>query len=436
MRITIATLAVVSLIFTWLMPAAQAAPTEVNVRIEGKTETLFEGPILTDGHAIRASSDKQARTCDGTNNGQNLYPVPTPTTSSVDAMSILGQDFDGQWYSQYDDYFIKRWGPDGQDEGQGEYWGVLVNNVYTNVGGCQYGLDAGDEVLWAYDAFKERPLLALFPAGYTGGAQPLTATAALDQPFEVEVDSYEDDLENAPPASPERQGAHPFAGATVAPVVATAKGFERIATEGADAETSGVDGKATFVFHTYGWHRIKATELAPGGGEDAVRSNRLDVCVPEPPASGCVPLADDLVREPPPPPGNEEPGAGTTSGSDSPAPATRGTAARADPGAADPVKLQLPHLDRSKLARGLVAVSWRVLDPGEGIRKWTIASQRLDANGKAGRYVTRAQGATSTSTTLRLPLGATYRLRITIVDALGRSSSTSIGKVRVPTADA
>jgi hypothetical protein len=79
-------------------------------------------------------------------------------------------------------------------------------------------------------------------------------------------------------------------------------------------------------------------------------------------------------------------------------------------------------------------VSWRVLDPGVGVKRWTIASKRLGAGGKAARYITRARGAAKTSATVRLPLGATYRLRITIVDAIGRSASASIGTVRVPAA--
>ena len=44
MRTTIATLTVATLMI--LATSAQAAPTLVNVRIEGKSETLFEGPIL------------------------------------------------------------------------------------------------------------------------------------------------------------------------------------------------------------------------------------------------------------------------------------------------------------------------------------------------------------------------------------------------------
>src|ERR1044072_6834687 len=67
----------------------------------------------------------------------------------------------------------------------------MVNTVFTGVGGCQYQLDSGDEVVWVYDAFDTRPLLALFPAGYAGGARPLTAMAELDEPVEVGVDAYE-----------------------------------------------------------------------------------------------------------------------------------------------------------------------------------------------------------------------------------------------------
>src|ERR1700674_3128914 len=112
---------------------AQAAPTQVNVRIEGKSETLFEGPILTEGHDLQASSDTQARPCDGTNNHQHLTPGPTPTASAVDAMRVIEETFDAQWYgSSFDDYFLTRFGPDEQSVTEGAYWGVLVNNVFAS----------------------------------------------------------------------------------------------------------------------------------------------------------------------------------------------------------------------------------------------------------------------------------------------------------------
>jgi hypothetical protein len=443
MRTTIAAFTVAFLFSSFAAPVAQATPTEVNVRIEGRGETLFEGPILTEGHNVKASSDTKApqsgRRCNGLNNGQNPTPGPTPTAASVDAMSIVGEGFDGQWYAEpFEDYFISRWGPDGQSEGNGEFWGLLVNNIFTDIGGCQYQVDGGDEVLWIYDAFKSKPLLALFPAGYSGGARPLTATAALNEPFEVEVDAYEDDDESVPPASPERTGANPFEGAEVAPVVTNAKGFERVDVDDPGTVVTGTDGQASVIFDEPGWHRLKATRIGAGGKEDAIRSNRLDVCVPEPPAADCGPLLpDDQVRVPPPAETGEEPQpegpGGPKSGSEaksSGAGATESSQNAGSPGAGRQVHLQLPRLDRSRIARGVVGVSWRVLDPGVGVANWAISSKALGRKG--ARYVTRARGTSGTSASLRLPTGVTYRLRITITDILGRRSTAVIGKVRVP----
>lgn len=430
MRTAIAALTVASLFTVLAAPVARGAPAaEVNVRIEGESETLFEGPILTEGHSVKAFSDKGPHRCDGVNNGKHAAPGPTPTAASVDAMSIVGEDFDGDWYPGYDDYFITRWGPDGQSVAQAEYWGVLVNNVFTSVGGCQYQLDGGDEVLWTYDAFKDRPSLALYPADYSTGSRPLTATAELDQPFEVEVDAFGDDAEGVPPASPQRTGASPFEGAEVAPVKESAKGFEVVDTADPETVVTGADGLASITFEEPGWHRIKATLVDSGGDEIAIRSNRLDVCVPDPPASGCGAMPpDDQVRIPPPTEAEEPEPGGPKAGPEGPGPGVQGSAP--DPPVAAPqVHLQLPRVDRSRIARGLVKVSWRVLDPGVGVQRWAISSKTLGRRG--ARYVTRASGTSGTSASLRLPPGA-YRLRIAVTDTLGRSSIAAIGLVRVP----
>ncbi|HTC73534.1 MAG TPA: choice-of-anchor D domain-containing protein, partial [Solirubrobacteraceae bacterium] len=99
--------------------------------------------------------------------------------------------------------------------------------------------------------------------------------------------------------------------------------------------------------------------------------------------------------------------------------------------AASPVSVQTPRLDGLGSARGLVGVSWRILDPGVGLSSWAISSQTIGP-GNAG-YLARATGsASATSALLKLPPGAAYELRITFTDVLGRSSSTQIGKVLVP----
>jgi len=433
MRTICATLTVASLLTVALPPTAPAAPTQVSVRIEGRSETLFEGPILTEGHNVRASSDsgapKAGRRCNGLNNGQNLAPGPTPTAASVDALALIGEDFDGRWYAEpFEDYFIKRWGPDAQDEGAGEFWGLAVNNVFTDVGGCQFQLDGGDEVLWVYDAFRGRPRLLLYPADYPGGALPSPVTVAVDQPLEVEVDSWGGFNEGQPPASPTRSTTA-YVGAEVAPVATDGQGFEQVESGSPNAVLTGPGGTATVSFDETGWHRIKATAVDSQDREVAVRSNRLDVCVLPDPRCDTLP-AEDLVRTPPP--ATEGEGGEGPGGGQSPVAGLVGQDATAPPDgrAGGRVRLQLPRLDRSRISRGLVGVSWRVLDPGVGVSGWMVSSKTLGRGG--ARYVARASGVSRTAATLRLPRGAAYRLRLTVTDALGRGSSAVIGVVQVP----
>jgi hypothetical protein len=274
-----------------LTAGAIAAPTELTVRIEGKDKTLFEGPILTDGHAVQATSDSEPRPCDGTNNGANPSPGPTPTASSVDAMELVGQTFGADWFPGFDDYFLERWGPDEEDLGAGAFWGVLVNGVLTPVGGCQWADQAGDEVLWAYDAFSSRRLLWLAaasdPAVAPARPEP-TAHVVAGQPLALEVEGY---------IGSEGAGAEvqPAAGVSVGPVTTEpGTGFQAVDTAAPSAVTTAADGSATVTFATPGWHRIKAQKEA-----GFIRSNRLDVCVEAVGGGGCGPLpADAALRVP------------------------------------------------------------------------------------------------------------------------------------------
>jgi hypothetical protein len=434
MRIRIAALCVASLLTVALAPVAQAAPSQVNVRIEGRAETLFEGPILTEGHNVRASSDSSApangRRCNGLNNGKNPLPGPTPTAASADAMSLIGENFDGLWYAEpFEDYFIKRWGPDAQNEGAGEYWGLVVNNVFTSVGGCQYQLDGGDEVLWVYDAFSNRPRLLLYPADYSAGALPAPVTVGVGEPLELEVDSWGGYNEGDPPAAPTRSTT-PYDGAEVAPVATDAQGFERVEADSPATVTTGADGKAEISFAQTGWHRIKATVVNSGGEETVVRSNRLDVCVTPDPSCATLP-PEDLVRTPTGSGEEEEEGDGP--GGEPPLDAASRTGTNPPAGSSEPeaapVRLRLSRLDRGRLANGLVGVSWKILDAGPGIASWSISSQVIGRPG--ARYVRRAHGSGRSAATIRLSPG-NYRLRLTVIDALGRSSTASLGRVEVP----
>jgi uncharacterized protein DUF4430 len=444
MRRKTATLIVASAIAIVGAAAAQAAPTQVNVRIEGAELTLFEGPILTEGHEVEASSDTQARSCDGidVNDPENVLPGPTPTAAAVDATSLIGETFDAQWDSQYDDYFLTRWGPDEQNPSDAAYWGVLVNNVFPNVGGCQYELGGGDEVTWAYDAFTARPSLALYAAGSTSGARPLTALAQRGEPFEVEVRDYNDDSEGVPPAQPERTGSTPYEGAQVSPVEVGEKGFERPETSNPATVTTDAQGKASITFTTPGWHRIKATHFDGEGHEDAIRSNRLDVCVPPEGEVECGrPPFEDEPRTPAYleagiageefPTKHEEPSSAPAGATQTAA--TTGVAGFTATTAAGRVRVQSARFDGLGAARGLIGVRWRLIDGGAGVASWTISSKTLGQKG--AKYVSRAHGTHATSALAKLAPGIAYELRLTVTDRLGRSTTSTIGNVLVPQDD-
>jgi hypothetical protein len=260
----------------FLTATAEAAPVELTVRIEGATKTLFEGPILSDGHDVRASSDNQDRHCDGTNGGAHPSPGPTPTAAAVDAMGLIGEDFDGRWYPGFDDYLVERWGPDAQDPEASAYWGLLVNGMLTPVGGCQWQDVPGDEVLWAYDAFTGRSFLRLSAA---------TAAVEVGQPLEVFVQSYSG-------GEGEEPEFEPAAGVPV--ITEPGSGFQTVEVGSPTAVATAGDGTASLSFDSPGWQRLKAQE-----DSGYVRSNRLDVCVEPMGGGGCGPLpADARLRVP------------------------------------------------------------------------------------------------------------------------------------------
>lgn len=223
---------------------AAAAPTSVNVRIEGRTQTLFDGPVTTDGKDLTTASGGR-HTCDGTNAGANPTPGGTPTTALNDATVKGGFSWDGTYNSGFDDYFVGRVGPDPQTSS--EFWGDYVNGSLSNSGGCQEILRAGDSVLWVFDAFNKDGLLQ------ASGPQSVTT----NQPFQVRVS----DTNGAPQQ-----------GATIG------------------STTTGAGGVATLNYSTPGVYRFKAEKSR------YVRSTAITVRVQDPFASDTnAPFANDTT---------------------------------------------------------------------------------------------------------------------------------------------
>ena len=312
-----------ALVVSLLVPAAlaQAAPLTVNVRIEGATETLFEGPVAVEPHGVKASSDTagKLRSCDGINSldPSNAVPEPTPTSAAADAMGLIGETFDGRWYPGFNDYFITRFGPDR--EVAGKSWGILVNDTFSNVGGCQYGLDEGDEVLWIYNAFSSRPDLSLLPARL----RLRGATADGHRDLEPALRSRSARLRG----QLRRQPACPSG---TRRIDAVQRRHGRAGDDELEGLREGRHGRPGHQDHRdrrQGADHLHHPGLASDQGdrarerteEAAIRSNRIDVCVPAGGRTGCGALpAEDRVRMPPPTVGETEaPGessGGTVSG--------------------------------------------------------------------------------------------------------------------------
>ncbi len=216
---------------------ALAAPASVDLRIEGRNSTIFEGPVTTDGKTVTPASGGDHQ-CDGTNGGGNPQAGPTPTTALDDGERIGNYTWAGTWYAGFGDYTVDRVGPDAANSSQ--FWGQIVNSQFSQVGGCQEIVRTGDEVLWAYDAFSKDSVLRL--------TSPAAATTG--RPFGVRVMNGT----NGQAAS----------GATV------------------EGSTTDAEGRATLTYLEAGIYRLKAERA------NSVRSNGVTVCVDPEGAEPCT----------------------------------------------------------------------------------------------------------------------------------------------------
>lgn len=321
--------------------AADAAPVEVSLRIEGSGGTLYEGPLHTD-----------AQTVDG-GDGTGPHPCgagsPSVLGALSDAAAAGGFGWRGAWNPDFQDFFVNRIGADSSNPATASYWAVLVNRRYTG-GGCATGLHAGDEVLWAYDT-ANRPLI-LSLAGPTSAAigEPVTVTV---RDGWIRADTGLD--------------GGPVAGAAVGGAVTDAS------------------GRATLRFATAGLKRLKARR------GDAIRSNALDVCVGDAACEGSLPLppggGDTALRIAKIAPGDRF---------------ARGRGPRILRGkATGPVELSLRRVDRDGRCASWEAAQRRLRRERCGARPRSFAAitaargrwhRRLAASLPPGRYALRAAG--------------------------------------------
>lgn len=254
-RISSALALLATLLF--LPAVATASPITVNLRVEGSSTTLYEGPITTSAETIQTPSSGGSHPCDFASNGSSESafadggnPSGTPTTALHDAALASGLAFDAEWFGNTSkggepgDFFVTKVGPDANG-GPPTFpsWGFAVGYTTATVGGCQIALAPGSEVLWAYNYFNLTHVLRL--------SAPPTVNAGA--PFSVHV--------------VDGRTGEPVAGASIGEL-----------SGGATSTIPGSpltdpSGNATISLASTGTFTLKATQ------PESVRSNGVAVCV-------------------------------------------------------------------------------------------------------------------------------------------------------------
>ncbi|KAF2994975.1 hypothetical protein E8E13_003496 [Curvularia kusanoi] len=157
--------------------AAAPSATNARFRIESNDSegTLFEGCIASGPRSITTPSGG-THLCDGTNNNANPSPGATLSTQIDEAAFEYGFTYDGSYSSQFQDFFITRIGASTQTSSQ--FWGVLVDEVFTPRGGCQSQYNNGQRGLWTYDAFNAHGFLVVSP-DYAAVAPNIPVTVSI-----------------------------------------------------------------------------------------------------------------------------------------------------------------------------------------------------------------------------------------------------------------
>ncbi|MEV7416375.1 DUF4430 domain-containing protein [Streptomyces sp. NPDC089919] len=131
-------------------PVNTNAAVKVTLTVQGPDGLLFKGKVKTKGHDVSTATGGTHK-CDGTNGGANPTKVPTPTAALDDAAKNHYFGWDGTWYASFDDFSVDT--IKGVSGGGSAYWNISVNGTPTPVGGCQFKLNAGDQVSFVWTSF-------------------------------------------------------------------------------------------------------------------------------------------------------------------------------------------------------------------------------------------------------------------------------------------
>jgi hypothetical protein len=160
MKLSLATGLVAGLLALAAAPAL-AAPVTVDLRIEGATRTLFEGPVTTDVRPFNFTGGEPHACGAVVTSGQVIAAAAASTP-----FTIAGTWNDGFGSPTFDAVA----GEDVKFEpATGRYLGEYMNGVSQDAGSCAVPVTNGDRVLFAFAAFRAKALALSGPASARPG---------------------------------------------------------------------------------------------------------------------------------------------------------------------------------------------------------------------------------------------------------------------------
>ncbi len=160
MKLSLATGLVAGLLAVAAAPAL-AAPVTVDLRLEGGTRTLFEGPVTTDVRPFNFTGGV-AHECGATVTSGQVIAAAAELTP----FAIAGTWSDGFGSPTFEAVA----GEDVRfDQATGRYLGEYLNGVSQDKGSCGVPVAIGDRVLFAYAPFGAKALALSGPAAARPG---------------------------------------------------------------------------------------------------------------------------------------------------------------------------------------------------------------------------------------------------------------------------
>src|SRR4051812_36814340 len=151
---------------------AVAAPVTVQLRIEGASRTLFEGPVTTDVRPFHFTGGAD-HTCNGTAANQGTSATPVVTRGAVVAAAADATPFTttGDWSDSFGSPSFSTIAGDSVafDPATNRFLAEYKNGQFAGLGSCADPVQQGDDVLFAYATGSEQLLELSGPATASPG---------------------------------------------------------------------------------------------------------------------------------------------------------------------------------------------------------------------------------------------------------------------------